>query len=128
MAQKIAQQNAQTNRLNRAKEVYRKAWGSEFCAAKGSGSFSNRRADQEQLTLGKSTRSGVRKRRKGDAPKRRRYKTRREVSLPRPMLAGVAFFFRVKEFGEAWILLEEGEVFVVAGVEAIFAAQVDGYF
>jgi hypothetical protein len=43
-------------------------------------------------------------------------------------LAGVAFFFGVEEFGEARVFLEEGEVFVVAGVEAVFGFQFDGYF
>jgi hypothetical protein len=38
-----------------------------------------------------------------------------------PALAGVAFLFRVEEFGESRVFLEEGEIFVVAGMEAIFA-------
>jgi hypothetical protein len=42
------------------------------------------------------------------------------------LLARVAFFFGVEEFGEARIFLKEGEIFVIAGVVAIFAAQVDG--
>jgi hypothetical protein len=35
-------------------------------------------------------------------------------------LTGVAFFFWVEEFGEARVFLQEGEVFVVAGVKAVF--------
>jgi len=40
--------------------------------------------------------------------------------------AGVAFFLGIEELGEARVLLEEGKVFVVAGVEAIGGAKVNG--
>jgi hypothetical protein len=38
---------------------------------------------------------------------------------------GRAFFFRVEHFGEARIFLKEGEVFVVAGVVAVFGTEID---
>src|SRR5579864_9484795 len=41
-------------------------------------------------------------------------------------LAGEAVFLGVEQFGEARIFLEEGEVFVVARVVAIFWAQLNG--
>ena len=40
--------------------------------------------------------------------------------------AGGAVFLRIEKFGEARIFLEEGEILVVAGVIAIFRAQLNG--
>src|SRR5207302_1782621 len=41
-------------------------------------------------------------------------------------LASKPVFLRVEQFGEARIFLEEGEIFVVARVVAVFRAQLDG--
>jgi len=46
---------------------------------------------------------------------------------PKGRLGG-AVFLRVEEFGKARILLEESEIFVVAGMVAIFGAKLDGDF
>jgi hypothetical protein len=50
------------------------------------------------------------------------------LQKPEKDLAGEAVFFRVEKFGEARIFLEEGKIFVVAGVVAILGVQLDGDF
>ena len=42
--------------------------------------------------------------------------------------AGSAIFLRIEKLGEARIFLEEGEVFIVARVIAVFGAKLDGNF
>jgi len=41
------------------------------------------------------------------------------------LLAGEAVFFRIKQLGETRVFLEERKIFVVAGVVAVFRAQVN---
>jgi len=43
-------------------------------------------------------------------------------------LARVAFFFRIQQFREARVFLEEIEVFIIARVIAVGGAQFDGNF
>jgi hypothetical protein len=62
-----------------------------------------------------------------DAVATQRYEVYKRAD-PREISVGGAVFFRVKHFGEARVFLEEGEVFVVARVIAIFGAKVDGDF
>jgi len=39
---------------------------------------------------------------------------------------GEAVFLWIEEFGEAWVFLEKGKILVVAGMEAVLGAQLDG--
>jgi hypothetical protein len=43
-------------------------------------------------------------------------------------LAGVAFLFRIEEFGKARVFLKEVEVFVVARVKTVGGAKINGNF
>lgn len=43
-------------------------------------------------------------------------------------LAGIAFLFRIQQFGEARVFLKEVEVFVVAGVVTVGRTKLDSHF
>lgn len=43
-------------------------------------------------------------------------------------LARIAFFFRIQQLGKARVFLKEVEVLIVAGVESVGGAKLDGNF